>query len=599
MAIPSVRKGSSLKDRLEARLAAALVAAGAPEGTPAIVQPATRAGFGDYQANGAMGAAKRMQRNPRELAQAALAAAALDDMVSHAEIAGPGFINLTLSDACLAAELEAFAANVIAPQPVTEAAAPVVVDYSSPNLAKEMHVGHLRSTIIGDAMARVLEHTGHAVLRQNHVGDWGTQFGMLLTFMAELASDPDKVPDKQPDEHKVALEHELADIETFYRNAKERFDADAAFAQRARDTVVRLQAGDADCLARWQQFIDISMRHCEAVYSRLGVGLDRSHVHAESAYNDDLPAVVDDLEAAGLLVESEGARCVFLDEFKGKDDQPLPLIIQKRDGGYLYATTDLAAIRYRCGQLGAERILYFVDNRQTLHFRQVFAVARAAGFAPAHVELEHMPFGTMLGEDGRPFRTRAGGVIRLTDLLDEAEERAFALVSEKNPELDETERREIARVVGIGAVKYADLSKHRNSDYVFAWDSMLSFDGNTAPYLQYAYSRVQSLFRRAEVDPAAFDAPISLQAEAERTLALQLLRLPETLATVARDGVPHLLCSHLFDIAVAFMAFYEQCPVLSAADTATRESRLALAQRTSAALHTGLGLLGIGIVERM
>lgn len=585
-------KAVSLRDRLEARLAAALAAAGAPAGTPAIVAPATRAGFGDYQANGAMAAAKRMQRKPRDLAEAALAAADIDDLVSHAEIAGPGFINLTLSDACLTAELDAFDANVITPQRPDPAAAPVVVDYSSPNLAKEMHVGHLRSTIIGDAMARVLEHTGHAVLRQNHVGDWGTQFGMLLTWMDELAEDATALG------HEL-LEHELADIETFYRHAKERFDADAAFAQRARDTVVRLQAGDADCLARWQQFIDISMRHCEAVYSRLGVGLDRSHVHAESAYNDDLATVVSDLDAAGLLVESEGARCVFLDEFKGKDDKPLPLIIQKRDGGYLYATTDLAAVRYRCGTLGAGRILYFVDNRQTLHFRQVFAVARAAGFAPADVELEHMPFGTMLGADGRPFRTRAGGVIRLTDLLDEAEERAFALVSEKNPELDEADRREIARVVGIGAVKYADLSKHRNSDYVFAWDSMLSFDGNTAPYLQYAYSRVQSLFRRAQVDPTGFDAPISLREGAERALAMQLLRLPETLATVAKDGVPHLLCSHLFDIAVAFMAFYEQCPVLSAADAATRDSRLALAQRTSAALRTGLGLLGIGTVERM
>jgi len=581
----------SLKDRLETRLSAALLAAGAPWGTPAIVAPATRAGFGDYQANGAMGAAKRMQRNPRELAEAALEAADIGDLVSHAEIAGPGFINLTLSDACLTAELEAFAANVIARQAPEANAAPVVIDYSSPNLAKEMHVGHLRSTIIGDAMARVLEHTGQKVLRQNHVGDWGTQFGMLLTFMDELANDPDA--------NRATLAHELADIETFYRHAKERFDADAAFAQRARDTVVRLQAGDADCLARWQQFINISMRHCEAVYERLGVGLDRSHVHAESAYNDDLAVVVRDLDAAGLLVESEGARCVFLDEFKGKDNKPLPLIIQKRDGGYLYATTDLAAIRYRCGQLGADRLLYFVDNRQTLHFRQVFAVARAAGFAAAEVGLEHMPFGTMLGEDGRPFRTRAGGVIRLTDLLDEAEERAFALVSEKNPDLDETERREIARVVGIGAVKYADLSKHRNSDYVFAWDSMLSFDGNTAPYLQYAYSRVQSLFRRAEVDPVGFDAPISLTENAERALAMQLLRLPETLATVAKDGLPHLLCGHLFDIAVAFMAFYEQCPVLSAADAASRDSRLALAQRTSAALRTGLGLLGIGTVERM
>lgn len=577
----------SLRAELERRLSAALEGAGAPPGTPAIVQPATRAGFGDYQANGAMGAAKKLGRPPRELAEAALATAELDDLVAHAEIAGPGFINLTLSDACLGRQLATFAAEVIAPRAVTATAARVVVDYSSPNLAKEMHVGHLRSTIIGDAMARILEHTGHAVLRQNHVGDWGTQFGMLLAFMQEVAANED------------TLAHELKDLETFYRHAKERFDADPAFAQRARDTVVRLQSGDPECLRLWEQFIEVSMQHCEAVYARLGVGLERRHVHAESAYNDDLARVVADLDAAGLLTESEGAQCVFLDEFKGKDDKPLPLIVRKRDGGYLYATTDLAAIRHRCGTLRADRVLYFVDNRQSLHFRQVFAVARAAGFAPEQAQLEHMPFGTMLGENGRPFATRSGGVVRLTELLDEAEQRAYALVSEKNPDLADAERREIARVVGIGAVKYADLSKHRTSDYVFSWDGMLSFDGNTAPYLQYAYTRVQSLFRRAGVAPESADAAISLAQPAERTLALKLVQLPETLEIVARDGLPHLLCSHLFDIAVAFMAFYEQCPVLTAEDPALRDSRLALAQRTGAALETGLGLLGIATVERM
>ncbi|TVS17199.1 MAG: arginine--tRNA ligase [Gammaproteobacteria bacterium] len=577
----------TLRETLEARIAAALEKAGAPPGTPAIVQPATRAGFGDYQANGAMGAAKKLGRKPRELAEAALAAAEIDDLVAHAEIAGPGFINLTLSDACLKRQLADYVASVIAPRPAGADAQRVVVDYSSPNLAKEMHVGHLRSTIIGDAMARVLEHTGHAVLRQNHVGDWGTQFGMLLTWMTELANNDD------------ALEHELTDLETFYRHAKQRFDTDPDFAQAARDTVVRLQSGDPECLRRWQQFIDVSMRHCEALYARLGVSLTREHVHAESAYNDDLARVVEDLDAAGLLTESDGAQCVFLDEFKGKDDQPLPLIVQKRDGGYLYATTDLAAIRHRCRSLRAERMLYFVDNRQSLHFRQVFAVARAAGFAPEDAQLEHMPFGTMLGEDGRPFATRSGGVVRLSQLLDEAEERAHALVTEKNPELAEAERRDIGRVVGIGAVKYADLSKHRSSDYVFSWDGMLSFDGNTAPYLQYAYTRVRSLFRRAEVDPDSFDAPITLSEPAERALAMQLIRLPETLAVVTRDGLPHLLCTHLFDIAVAFMAFYEQCPVLTANDAALRDSRLALAQRSSAALKTGLSLLGIATVERM
>ncbi len=579
--------GITLRELLEQRLTAALEAAGAPAGTPALVQPSTRAGFGDYQANGAMGAAKRLKTNPRALAEAVIEAADLDDLVASAEVAGPGFINLTLSAECIHARLEEFSDTVLAARSSRGDRQRVVVDYSSPNLAKEMHVGHLRSTIIGDAMARTLEHVGHEVIRQNHVGDWGTQFGMLLTFMADL------------EDGAAALDHELADLEDFYRNAKRRFDADPAFADRAREMVVRLQSGDPDCARRWAEFIEISMRHCEALYARLGVSLERDHVHAESAYNAELPQVVADLDAVGLLTESDGARCVFLDEFKGREDKPLPLIVQKQGGGYNYATTDLAAARHRCQTLKADRVLYFVDNRQSLHFKQVFAVARAAGFARPECSLEHMPFGTMLGQDGRPFATRSGGVVQLRGLLDEAEERAYALVTEKNPELAEAERRDIARVVGIGAVKYADLSKHRTSDYVFSWDSMLSFDGNTAPYLQYAYSRVQSLFRRADEDPGAFSAVVTISEPSERALAMQLLRLPETLVTVARDGLPHLLCSHLFDIAVGFMAFYEQCPVLNAADADVRRSRLALAERTATALRTGLGLLGIETVERM
>lgn len=579
---------NTLRDELEQRLRAALVKAGAPEDTPAIVQAATKAGFGDYQANGAMGAAKKMGRKPQELAEAALAAAELDDLVAVAEVAGPGFINLTLSDACLNRELGSLQETVLTAQVPETDATRVVIDYSSPNLAKEMHVGHLRSTIIGDAVARVLEHSGHRVYRQNHVGDWGTQFGMLLTWMDEVATD------------KSHLAHELSDLENFYRDAKARFDADPQFAERARDTVVRLQSGDPTCLRRWKQFIDVSMRHCEAVYQRLGVSLGRDDVKPESAYNEDLSKVVKDLDKAGILKSDNGALCVFLDEFRGKGDEPLPLIVRKSDGGYLYATTDLAAIRYRTRILAADRVLYFVDARQSLHFKQVFAVARAAGFVKGDCALEHMPFGTMLGDDGRPFRTRSGDVVRLTDLLQEAEQRAFALVSEKNPDLPEKERHEIARVVGIGAVKYADLSKHRTSDYTFSWDHMLSFEGNTAPYLQYAYTRVQSLFRRAEREATDYlTQPASIAEPSERTLALLLVRLPETLRTVARDGLPHLLCSHLFDIAVAFMAFYEQCPVLNADSDDIREARLALAARTAAALETGLSLLGIDTVERM
>ncbi|MEE4298817.1 MAG: arginine--tRNA ligase [Pseudomonadales bacterium] len=578
---------TTLRAELEARIARALAAAGAPD-APGVVQPAARPEFGDYQANGVMGAAKRLKRKPRELAEQVLELAELDDLVAKAEIAGPGFINLTLSDATLADALARLPTAVLAPAAAAEDAPPVVVDYSAPNLAKEMHVGHLRSTIIGDAVVRTLEHTGHRVIRQNHVGDWGTQFGMLLTYMDELQAGGDA----------AALSHELSDLETFYRNAKTRFDDDAAFAERARQTVVRLQSGDRHCRQRWAEFIEVSLSHCETLYDRLGVTLTRADVMAESAYNDDLAQTVADLDAAGLLTESDGAQCVFLEEFKGKDDAPLPLIVRKSDGGYLYATTDLAAVRHRHGTLHTERALYFVDKRQTLHFRQVFAVARAAGFAPASMSLEHMPFGTMLGEDGRPFRTRAGDVVKLSELLDEAEERAFALVSEKNPDLPEAERREIARVVGIGAVKYADLSKNRTSDYVFAWDAMLSFDGNTAPYLQYACSRIRSLFRRAELDREAFEATPSIEAPAERALALTLVRLPETLEQVVATGQPHLLCNHLYEIATGFTAFYEQCPVLSAAGP-TRDARLALAKRTGQALETGLGLLGIEVLERM
>jgi arginyl-tRNA synthetase len=577
----------TLRADLEARIASALAAAGAADAPP-VVQAAARPEFGDYQANGVMGAAKRLKLKPRELAERVLAAADFGDLVEKAEIAGPGFINLTLSRTALAERVAALRDTVLAPTAAPADISPVVVDYSAPNLAKEMHVGHLRSTIIGDAMVRTLEHTGHRVIRQNHVGDWGTQFGMLLTYMDEL--DHDGAP--------ASLTHELEDLESFYRKAKARFDDDAAFADRARQTVVRLQSGDAHCRARWAEFIDVSLSHCEAIYGRLGVTLGRSDVQAESAYNDDLATTVADLDAAGLLTESEGAQCVFLDEFRGKDDAPLPLIVQKSGGGYLYATTDLAAVRHRHGTLHSDRALYFVDKRQALHFRQVFAVARAAGFAPDTMRLEHMPFGTMLGEDGRPFRTRAGDVVKLADLLDEAEERAFALVSEKNPDLPEAERREIARVVGIGAVKYADLSKNRTSDYVFSWETMLSFDGNTAPYLQYACSRIRSLFRRAEVDRATYRCEPALDEPAERALALTLVRLPETLEQIVATGQPHLLCSHLYEIASGFTTFYEQCPVLTA-EPAIRDGRLALAQLAGEALEAGLGLLGIEALERM
>lgn len=578
-----------LKDLLEARLAPALHAAGAPEGSAVALTVSTKPEFGDYQMNGAMGAAKRLKRPPRELAEAVLAHAELDDLVSDASIAGPGFINLRLREAVLEEQLSTFGARVLAPKARSREAGRVVIDYSSPNLAKEMHVGHLRSTIIGDALARCFDHAGWEVLRQNHVGDWGTQFGMLLAYLNTLETG-DGVP---------AAEAELADLEQFYRKAKARFDKDPAFAALSRETVVKLQQGDPACRTAWQRFIDVSLSHCEALYGRLQVTLTREHVHAESAYNEALPGVIEALRAQGLLTESDGAQCVFLDAFKGKDDAPLPLIVQKSDGGYLYATTDLAAVRYRCDDLGADRALYLVDKRQGLHFKQVFAVAEAAGFISRPCSFEHLPFGTMLGEDGRPFRTRAGDVVKLADLLDEAERRGEALVAEKNPDLDAAARTEIAKAIALGAVKYADLSKHRNNDYVFSWDAMLSFDGNTAPYLQYAYSRIQSLFARAQVAPEALSAGLSLAAPQERSLALTLLRTEDVLSQVLAQGLPHLLCTHLYEVATAFTAFYEHCPVLSAPEESIRDQRLALAHCCGETLRQGLALLGIPVVQRM
>jgi arginyl-tRNA synthetase len=566
----------NLKGLLNERLAEALTRC-LGEPAPPVVQNAARPEFGDYQANGVMGAARKAGRNPRELAQAVIDAVALTDVAGELAIAGPGFINITLDDRFLAASLTEGELVARTADPAT-----VVVDYSCPNLAKEMHVGHLRSTIIGDAVVRVLEALGHHVIRQNHVGDWGTQFGMLLTFLDETGADSDL----------------LEDLEEFYRQAKARFDSDPNFAERSRQAVVGLQRGDPEIRRRWQRFIDISLSHCEEVYERLDVTLRPEHVMAESAYNGDLADVVASLDEQGLLEESEGARCVFLPEFKGKDGEVLPLIVQKSDGGYLYASTDLAAVRYRARKLEADRVIYLTDARQALHFRQVFAVAARAGFTRPGMSLEHHAFGAMLGTDGKPFRTRAGAVVKLIDLLDEAESRALAVVREKNPDLPEAEQRAIARVVGIGAVKYADLSKNRTSDYVFDWDQMLSFDGNTAPYLQYAYTRIRSVFRRGEVDEDTVTGTLTLETREEHALAVTLLRLQETLEQAAADGLPHLLCGYLYELATLFMRFYEACPILNATP-AQRDSRLLLCRRTARTLRTGLHLLGIATVERM
>lgn len=577
----------TLRQRLEERISAALERAGAPAGTPAQVGQATRPEFGDYQSNGVMAAAKRMKTNPRQLAERVMAALDLGDLAERVEIAGPGFLNLTLSVDWLAAELSRMLREDRLGVSLAEDRRTVVVDYSHPNLAKEMHVGHLRSTIIGDALVRVMEFLGHRVVRHNHVGDWGTQFGMLLAYM-----------DRVEEEEGRDLSTALADLEVFYRAAKERFDQDPAFAALARDYVVRLQGGDPHCRVVWERFIAESLRHCEEVYRQLGVTLRHEDVRPESAYNDDLPVILEELRRQGLLVESQGAQCVFLEEFRDQEGEITPVLVRKSDGGYLYATTDLAAVRYRAFEVEADRILYIVDARQSLHLRQVFAVARAAGFAPPSCSLEHHPFGTMLGEDGRPFKTRSGGTVKLMDLLREAEERAFALVSGKSPELPEEERRRVAHAVGIGSVKYADLSLNRTTDYVFSWEKMLSFEGNTAPYLQYSCVRVKSIFRKGGLDEAEPRGAIALTEPAERRLAVKLVQFGETVHGVAVECYPNHLCGYLYELAEAFMRFYESCPVLKA-EEAVRTSRLLLALLTARTIEQGLELLGIETVERM
>ncbi|MBD9413030.1 arginine--tRNA ligase [Pseudomonas sp. PDM16] len=557
-----------------------------PEGlSPAIqVENTKDRSNGDFASNIAMMLAKPTGMKPRDLAEKLVAALPADDGIAKVEIAGPGFLNFFQNSDALAQRLEAALADD--KLGVRKAGNPqrVVVDLSAPNLAKEMHVGHLRSTIIGDGVARVLEFLGDSVIRQNHVGDWGTQFGMLLAYMQE---------------NPISAESELSDLEGFYRAAKKRFDDSAEFADRARELVVQLQAGDAECLRLWNRFNDKSLSHCQAIYDRLGVKLSMADVKGESAYNDDLANVIADLQAKGLLTEDNGAQCVFMDEFKNSEGNPLPLIVQKAGGGYLYATTDLAATRYRASVLKADRALYFVDQRQALHFQMVFAAARLAGFVPASMELEHMGFGTMNGPDGKPFKTRDGGTVKLVELLDEAEQRAYALVKDKNPELAEDELRQIARVVGIASVKYADLSKHRTSDYRFNFELMLSFEGNTAPYLLYAYTRVASIFRKLGKVVAEIGGQIRIEAPQEQALAGKLAQFADTLNNVAIKGEPHLLCAYLYDLAGLFSSFYENCPILAAEDQATQQSRLRLAALTGRTLKQGLELLGLETLERM
>lgn len=571
---------------LSEKVSQALIAAGAPADCEPQVRQSAKVQFGDYQANGVMAVAKKLGMAPRQLAEQVLSHLDLNGIASKVEIAGPGFINIFLDPAFLADNvnraLQSERLGVATPQVQT-----IVVDYSAPNVAKEMHVGHLRSTIIGDASVRTLEFLGHKVIRANHVGDWGTQFGMLIAYL-----------EKQQQEN--AGEMALADLEGFYREAKKHYDEDEAFAERARSYVVKLQGGDEYFLQMWRKLVDITMSQNQITYDRLNVTLTRDDVMGESLYNPMLPEIVADLKAKGLAVESEGATVVFLDEYKNKEGEPMGVIIQKKDGGYLYTTTDIACAKYRYETLHADRVLYYIDSRQHQHLMQAWTIVRKAGYVPDSVPLEHHMFGMMLGNDGKPFKTRAGGTVKLADLLDEALERARRLVAEKNPEMSADELENLAKVVGIGAVKYADLSKNRTTDYVFDWDNMLAFEGNTAPYMQYAYTRVLSVFRKAGIDENALtDAPVVIAEDREAQLAARLLQFEETLSVVAREGTPHVMCAYLYDLAGLFSGFYEHCPILSAESEATRNSRLKLALLTAKTLKLGLDTLGIETVERM
>lgn len=579
----------NIRSFLDQRILHAMAQCGVPAECTAGIALSKKAEFGEYQANGAMAAAKKVGLNPRALAEQIVAKLDLTEAASKVEIAGPGFINIHLNPDWLAQQLAiGIADGSLGVEPSAHPQT-IVIDYSSPNLAKEMHVGHLRSTIIGDTLARLLEKLGHTVIRQNHVGDWGTQFGMLIAELEEHMS--------QGSEATLALK----DLEGFYQQAKVHFDQDEAFATKARNYVVKLQSGDEKMLGLWQRFRDVSLQHAQEVYEQLNITLKPEHVRGESFYNDDLPKVIADLQACGLAKVDQGAQVVFLDELADKEGNPSPVIVQKKDGGYLYSTSDLAAVRFRVGTLKADRVQVIVDARQALHLKQVFITARKAGFASDAVSLEHHAFGTMLGSDGKPFKTRSGGTVKLIELLDEAVERAEQLIAEKDPDLSPAERKEVARKVGIGAVKYADLSKTRTNDYLFSWEAMLSFEGNTAPYMQYAYARIQSIFRKAGINTDDLrKITLHIGHPAEKNLALKCLQFGEVLEQIAADAYPHTLCAYLYELASLFMTFYEACPILKDdIDAQTRSSRLALCLATAEVIKAGLDVLGIEVMEKM
>jgi arginyl-tRNA synthetase len=575
---------------LAQRVHAAIVASFGPDFGDAdpLIRPSS---FADFQANVALPLAKRLGRPPREVAAELASRLDVSDVCEPPEVSGPGFINFRLRGDWIADQASAMLEDPRLGLEPAEAPQTVVVEYSSPNIAKEMHVGHLRTTIVGDAIARVLEFAGHRVIRDNHVGDWGTQFGMLIEYLLDVGVDSPE----------AALLR--TDPNAFYQAARRRFDSDPSFAERARKRVVELQGGDPGTLELWHQIVDLSMDYLHRIYARLGVTLTDADIRGESFYNDLLADTVAILKAEGIAVYSDGALCAFPPGFTGREGRPLPLIVRKSDGGYNYATTDLATIRYRVDVLHCDRAIYVVGSDQTLHFQMVFAVAREAGWIPPGASFEHAQVGLVSAPDGGRLRTRSGDNVQLADLLTEAVERARGILTELEApaRFEPAELDAIAEAVGIGAVKYADLSTARESAYVFDWDRMISFRGNTGPYLQYATARIRSIFRRAgaEADPVIRGSRVAVTAAPERALALRLLGFGAVVTAVGETAEPHRLCAYLFDVASLFTTFYEECPVLKAEPESLRARRLALCALTLRVLTEGLGLLGVPVPEQM
>ncbi|MFD7627504.1 arginine--tRNA ligase [Streptomyces sp. NPDC059851] len=588
--VPSL--ASSVHQRVADALASALPEAGAAD---PLLRRSDRA---DFQANGILALAKKAKANPRELATTVVEGLDKGGVIEEIEVSGPGFLNITVSDRAIVETLAARAADARLGVPVNENAGTTVIDYAQPNVAKEMHVGHLRSAVIGAAMVEILEFTGEKVVRRHHIGDWGTQFGMLIQYLIEHPHELDH----KAAESDVAVsgEEAMSNLNRLYKASRALFDSDEEFKTRARARVVDLQAGDEQTLALWQRFVDESKIYFYSVFNKLDMDVQDPDIVGESGYNDMLVETCRLLEESGVAVRSEGALCVFFEEFKGPDGNPTPLIVQKSDGGFGYAATDLSAIRDRVGNLKANTLLYVVDARQSLHFKMVFETARRAGWLNEDTKAVQLAFGTVLGADGKPFKTREGETVRLVDLLDEAVERATAVVREKAEKvgLSEQEIVENGQYVGIGAVKYADLSTSAARDYKFDLDQMVSLNGDTSVYLQYAYARIQSILRKSgDVEPAAHpELPL---AAAERTLGLHLDGFGELVADAAAEYAPHKLAAYLYQLASHLTAFYDQCPVLKAETPEQVENRLFLVELTARTLSKGMSLLGIRTPERL